>query len=110
MDAEPMSQVVFVHDYIQLVFQGTYFNLYNAVTIHRDNRTLRRNDLGFCDELCHLIGQRVVDTSTEAGQFTSVAFGNGTRVSVSLRAEDGNGPEAFELGNNKGTFCVEQNS
>lgn len=109
MDAKPLSQVVFVHDYVQFVFQNTYFNLYNPVTVGLGDRTLSRNDLGFCDELCRLIGHRVVDTSTEVGRVASVEFENGTRVSVSLRTEDATGPEAFELGDNKGTCVVQQN-
>ena len=110
LDAEPLSQVVFIHDYIQLVFQDTYFNLYNRVSVHRAGCTLKDSDMGFADELRRLIGQRVVDTSSEAGQFSAVKFERGTQVSVSLRSEDVNGPEAFELGNNKGLCVVEQNS
>ena len=41
LDAEPLSQVVFIHDYIQLVFQDTYFNLYNRVSVHRAGCTLK---------------------------------------------------------------------
>ena len=51
LDVEPLSQVVFVHDYIQLAFQDTYFSLYNQVTVIRHDNLLTRNDLGFCDEL-----------------------------------------------------------
>ena len=110
LDAEPLSQVVFVHDYIQLVFQGTYFNLYNRVTVHRGGCTLGPSDAGFADELRRLIGERVIDTLSEEGQFSAVKFERGTQVSVSLRAEDANGPEAFELGDNKGLCVVEQNT
>jgi len=109
LDAEPLSQVVFVHDYIQLIFQGTYFNLYNRVTVHRGGCTLAASDSGFADELRRLIGQRVVDTTSEERQFSAVKFEHGTQVSVSLRAEDAKGPEAFELGDNKGLCVVEQN-
>lgn len=110
LKAEPLSQVVFVHDYIQLVFQGTYFNLYNRVTVHRDGCTLGASDAGFADELRRLVGERVVDTSSEEGRFSVVEFERGAQVSVSLRAEDANGPEAFELGDNKGLRVVEQNT
>ena len=40
LEAEPLSQVVFVHDYIQLILQDTCFNLCNRVTVHRDGCTL----------------------------------------------------------------------
>jgi hypothetical protein len=110
LDAEPLSQVVFVHDYIQLVFQCTYFNLYNRVTVHRDGCALGSSDVGFADELQRLVGERVVDTLSEEGQFVAVKFERGTRVSVSLRAEDANGPEAFDLRDNKGLCVVEQNT
>lgn len=109
LDAEPLSQVVFIHDYIQLVFQDTYFNLYNRVTVHRGGCNLKSSDVGFADELRRLIGERVVDTSSEEGQFSAVKFECGTQISVSLRAEDANGPEAFELGDSKGLCVVEQN-
>lgn len=110
LDAEPLSQVVFVHDYIQLVFQGTYFNLYSRVTVHCGGCTLGSSDVGFADELRRLVGERVVDTWSEEGQFNVVKFERGTQVSVSLRAEDANGPEAFELGDNKGLCVVQQNT
>ena len=109
LDAEPLSQVVFVHDYIQLVFQDTYFSLHNRVSVHRAGCTLKDSDVGFADELRRLIGQRVVDTSSEAGRFSAIKFERGTQVSVSLRCEDANGPEAFELGDNNGLCVVEQN-
>jgi hypothetical protein len=109
LEAAPLSQVVFVHDYIQLVFQDTYFNLYNRVTVHRGGCTLSASDSGFADELRRLIGQRVIDISSEEGQFSALKFEQGTQVAVSLRAEDANGPEAFELGDNEGLCVVEQN-
>ena len=110
LDAEPLSSVVFVQDYIQLVFQDLYFNLYNPVSVHRESRTLREADIGFADELRRLIGQRVVDTSAQERQFVTVKFERGTQVTVSLRPEDVTGPEAFELANGKGLWIVEQNT
>ena len=106
LDAEPMSQVIFIGDYVQLVFQDTYFNLYGAVTVHRSGCTLKRKDLGFCDELCRLIGQRAIETSAEEGAFAAVTFEGGTTVTVSVRVEDNVGPEAFLLSDNKGLMVV----
>ena len=106
LDAEPLSQVVFIHDYIQLVFNGMHFNLYGAVTVHHAGRTLLRKDTGFCDELCGLIGQRIIDTSTEERQYAAVTFEKGMTVAVSVRTEDNVGPEAFSLGDNKGLMVV----
>jgi hypothetical protein len=110
LDAEPLSEVVFIHDYIQLVFQGTRWSLYNPVSAHRSGCTLTASDIGFADELRRLIGQRVVGTSTESGQFSAVTFEEQTQVSVSLRREDAVGPEAYELGDDKGLHVVEQNN
>jgi hypothetical protein len=106
LDAEPLSQVVFIHNYIQLVFQGMSFNLYGAVTLYRSGCTLMRKDVGFCDELCRLIDQRVVSTTSEYGQYAAITFSGGTTVSVSVRPEDNVGPEAFYLGDNKGLMVV----
>ena len=108
--AEPLSQVVFVHDYIQLVFQETRWSLYNRISVHRGGCTLADSDLGFADELRRLIGQRVVETSAKQGQFAAATFEGRTQVSVSLRSEDARGPEAYELGNDKGLHVVEQNN
>ena len=110
LDAEPLSSVVFVQDYIQLVFQDLYFNLYNPVDVHHGDSTLGETDIGFADQLRRLIGQRVIDTSATERQFAAITFECGTRVAVSLRPEDASGPEAFELANNKGLWVVEQNS
>jgi hypothetical protein len=104
-----MSQVVFIHDYIELVFQETRWSLYNPVTVHCSGCTLTESDLGFADALRCLIGQRVVETSAEQGQFASATFEGLTQVFVSLRSEDARGPEAYELGNDKGLSVVEQN-
>jgi hypothetical protein len=109
-EAEPLSQVVFIHDYIQLVFQEMHWSLYNPVSVHRSGCTLTESDLGFADELRRLIGQRVVKTSAEQGQFASATFEGRTQVSVSLRSEDARGPEAYELGNDNGLHIVEQNN
>ncbi len=109
LDAEPLSQVIFIHDYIQLVFQEVRLNLYNVVRVHRDGSTLSESDLGWADELRRLIEQRVVGVSHEHAQFLALAFEHGTQVLVSMRQEDARGPEAFELSDDSGLSVVEQN-
>ena len=110
VDAEPLTQVVFVHDYLQLVFQGRRVSLYNVVRLHRGGGTLNESDIGWVDELPRLIGQRVVGVSCEGAVGLTLTFELGTQVSVSLRPEDARGPEAFEVNGDDGFFVVEQNA
>ena len=39
--SEPLSQVVFIHDYLQLVFQDECFNVYNAAEVVWNETTLQ---------------------------------------------------------------------
>lgn len=43
---KPLSQVVFVHDYLQLVFQDQAFTLYNIATCSTGSGDLRQGQLG----------------------------------------------------------------
>jgi len=110
LDAEPLSEVRFVHDYVHLVFQGTTLSCYNPVSVQSEGGPLTRLDSGFCDGLCRLIGHRVVDTVFVEGVKASVRFANETVVSISLTPGAGVGPEAFMLSDQSGLCVVEQNA
>ena len=46
-----LSQVTFVHDYIQLTFQDVGLSAYNHVTLEANDTRLAQGDIGFCDLL-----------------------------------------------------------
>lgn len=93
---EPLTQVVFVHDYIQLVFQDETFNLYNQVELEYATRLFRSGELGFCDTLVSLINKRVVSTSSGATCKLELTFEGGTRLRVRPDVDSACGPDSFE--------------
>jgi len=95
--AEPLSQVVFVHDYVQFRFQDVVLSVLSRLTVSADGRALKRHDLGFCDALVNLIEKRVTSTDYSEGEHMRLTFADGSIVSVSLRGEDAVGPELFLL-------------
>ena len=84
LDADPLSQVVFIHDYVQLVFQEMRLSIYNPISIKID-RILNRNDLGFHDKLIGLIGGRVKDQWDDES-LLYLEFDSTACVVISLRA------------------------
>ena len=58
--ADALSSVVFIHDYVQLVFQGLILNIYAPYVIENGTRRVSRGDAGYADELVSLIGLPVV--------------------------------------------------
>ena len=95
--ADPLSQVVFVHDYVQLRFQETALSLYSRLTLATGHRVLLRTDPDFCDALVGLVGQRVASVGYRAENHLRITFGGGITLIASLRAVDANGPELFQL-------------
>ncbi len=103
---EPISQVVFIHDYFQLVFQDETFSIYNHVELKIGDRHVHGGQAGFCDELVSLIGQRATEVTRPEGFALSVHFESGVQLLVS---DYGLGPEAFQFNNVAGHLFVEQN-
>lgn len=102
---EPLSQVVFVLDYVQLDFHECRYSIFNAFSIHLSERELRRNETGFCDALVSLIGQRLVSATVEDDHLCFVfAQGDVVRVDAS-----GPSPEAWILHQHNGPMIVEEN-
>lgn len=107
---DPLSQVVFVHDYLQLVFQDEGFSIYNLAQLEHQGTCLLQGAAGFCDGLVGLIGQRVTDVSTTTGTVLTLTFEGGTRLSV-LSGENGaRGPEAFEFRGPNDLIVVDLNA
>jgi hypothetical protein len=103
--SEPLSQVVFIHDYLQLWFQDERFNVYNLAEIEHGGAKLAQGQLGYCDSLVALIGQRVVGVSKSDSHMLVLSFEGGARFSVRGDAEAIHGPEAFEF-NGEGQYLV----
>jgi len=90
----PLSQVVFVHDYVQLVFQDVAFSLYNSVVLRLGAIEFEQGSTGFADALISLIGVAVVEVGASEDCALMLNFERGAQVQV-LKARGAKGPEAF---------------
>jgi hypothetical protein len=91
--SDALTQVVFVHDYIQLVFDGQTFSLYGNISVVSKGEQLGRKSSGFCDRLVGLIGQRATAAAGPPEDELNLRFESG--VSIQVRA--GVGPETWEM-------------
>lgn len=105
---EPLSQVVFVHDYLQLVFQDHAFTLYNLTTCSTGSSDFRQGQPGFCDALVSLIDQTA--RAEALPDKLLLHFSSGAVVSVPVFGSDARGPEAWQFGQLGGPTVVEQNA
>lgn len=105
LPTEPLSQVVFVHDYIQLVFQDACFSIYNIAELQLAETTLLQGQPGFCDALVGLIGLPLISVSS--GPMLSLSFQGGVMFVVT---EGSSGPEAWQYNSPGFSSVVEQNA
>ena len=106
---EALSQVVFVHDYIQLIFQGEGFSLYNRVGLTANDREYSQGSSGFADEMTRLIGQKVSAAGASNRSKLEIQFEAGSVIRLLSGQENENGPEAFQYNDGNGSIVVEQN-
>jgi hypothetical protein len=107
---DPLSQVVFIHDYLQLVFQEAGFSIYNLAAIEVEGRQIKQGQAGFYDAVVALIGQRVDKVSHSSSAALCLVFEKGARFIVLSDDESIKGPEAFEFHAKGGPLVVEQNA
>lgn len=106
--AAPLTQVVFVHDYLQLVFEGDCLTIYNRACLRAHDAEATQGSAGFADGIVRLIGSRVVHCDTEPA--LKLRFESGAEVTVLMGSADVSGAEAFQFSRNGGVYLVEQNA
>jgi len=102
---ECLSAVTFLMDHVQMDFNGSVLTALNPVVIRAGVQQWRPLDSGWRDALCGRIGlsvDAVKDTEAEL----AIEFNDGSVVSLSLRAEDYIGPEAFTFNPLEGPLVV----
>src|SRR5678816_4350335 len=92
----PLSEVVFVHDYLQLGFQDARFNLYNTTRVSSSSGESLQGQLEFPATLVGLIGQRVQTERESSESVLELIFEGGTCLQVLRGSEHVRTPEAFE--------------
>lgn len=105
--ANALSEVRFVHDYVQFIFEPHTLSLYAPLHVLTDGHALARGNVGYYDSICSLIGQNLTDVTRHERKRLEFAFSNGTKVILSLRSEDAAGPEIAELSTPSGEIMVE---
>jgi hypothetical protein len=105
--ANTLSEVRFVHDYVQFIFEPHTLSLYAPLHISTEGRALARGDVGYYERICSLIGENLADVTRYKRKQLEFAFSNGTKVILSLRTEDAAGPEIAELSTSGGEIMVE---
>ena len=106
----PLTQVIFVHDYIQVKFDDDIYSLYNRLEIQNASGVLRQGQDGFTDALVNLIGHAITSDSREPGAALVLLFDNQSTLRVLEGPENENGPEAYHYAAANGSIVVEQNS
>ncbi|BBH19470.1 hypothetical protein Back11_08150 [Paenibacillus baekrokdamisoli] len=98
IETSEMSSVVFIRDYIQLVFENdketVILTAFTLPTVLIKNELFNKQVVGYCDALCSLINQAVKKALVEEGIAISLLFENEELVKISLREEDYKGTEA----------------
>ncbi len=107
--SDPLSQVVFIHDYLQLIFQDEMFNIYNLSKVSRAGEIVMQGQSGFCDAVVALIDQRVENVSHSDSHILELLFEDGTQFLVGRDEASICDPEAYGYyGENQG-LVVEPN-
>jgi hypothetical protein len=100
---EELSSVEFVHDYVQLRFNGPTLTAVTQPVVQVGEHEYRWCDPGFRDELCKRIASRLIIARIQAGDTLRLEFEDRAIVKVSLRDEDYRAAEAvrFDLNPSK---------
>jgi hypothetical protein len=105
----PLSQVVFLHDYIQLVFHTATFTIYNSSSIEFNGRYISQGSSGFADQLVQQIGRQAQARGVSGEHALSLLFDGGLNFKVTRRDDGNAGPEAFVVHTDAGGIIAEMN-
>ncbi len=95
---EPLSEIRFLHDYLQLIFQECLLTINNDPEIRLANgQVIRRYSAGFCDVLAGLIGENVKTALLVENERCSIEFTGGVELVIPLTKGSAKAAEAFEL-------------
>ena len=92
---EQLSSVEFVHDYLQLRFDGPCLTVYSPIhRLLKNGVLIHWGQPGYCDALCGLITHELKMTTVDPQRGLFI-FDNDSVWSLSLRDEDYSGPEVL---------------
>jgi len=91
---EPLSGVSFVHDYVELHFDGKIVRSLTMPTVNLASAQHKFPETGSRDALCSLIGLTVERVTVKEDVYIEIAFSGEARVRIPLAPEERSGPEA----------------
>jgi hypothetical protein len=103
---EELATVTFVRDYVQLGFDGPLLTSLTPLVVTDTSGRVTSGDDQFRNRLCDLIGKQVTGVDLRAEDALFIRFGDGSSVSLSLRADDYPGPEAVNFRGADGQLIV----
>ena len=89
-----VGSVVFVRDYLQIVFDGSTLNLVTWPSIEVDNKKYIENTPGYRDALCKLIDKTITKAVEHQKEQLIIYFSGDALMEVSLKDEDRRAVEA----------------
>jgi len=105
LPTKALSQVIFIHDYIQLVFQDDSFTINNTIELNVNGKVFHQGQLGFCDSLVALIGAPLLSATSKPT--LTLTFDGGA---VLIVTQFGESPEAWQYCNLNKSAIVERNA
>ena len=99
LDGEILTGVTFVLDHWRLEFGTSAITPFTSIEVHANGAALRNGDDQFRNRLCEQIGKVVDRLELTPSVTCTIAFEDGSSVSISLKPEEYRGPEALQIAN-----------
>lgn len=97
-----LSEVRFVQDYVQLVFQHETLSVYNEATVCSDGKRLSTGEPGFADALVQLIGRRPKSVHEDSETMLTIHFDDGSTFTILKESPRSTTLEAFQFTHEEG--------
>jgi hypothetical protein len=101
-----LSAVTFVHDYLQLQFDGPSLNIFVWPRIMVSAKSVSFGMQGYRDTLCGQIAKTVGGAVVEADTNLRLFFTDGSMIEVPLSPASRRGPESVVFQDGDGSFSV----
>jgi hypothetical protein len=97
VDNEPLSQVVFMQDYVQLVFQDTTLTVFCSMSVGSPRDSIGWRGPGWCDAVVGLIGQSVNSVDYLPCDHLRITFSDASVLRICLLAARATSNELFRI-------------
>lgn len=99
-----LESVVFIRDYIQLLFEGPKITIISRLSIIVNNRVINAHSNKYFQTLINCIDEKVTSTEMKENSKVNLWFSNGVGFQMSLNPEDSRDGESLHLFDGKGGY------